>query len=94
MTWPARHPILAALLALVLVAATFWAIQLVRLAASVDDAADYWSQPRGEAGGLLYARSATALLRASAPALPPAATSACSADGSRPRPASPHKSST
>lgn len=42
------------LLALLLIATSVWAVQLARLATSVDDAADYWSQPRGEQGGLLY----------------------------------------
>jgi acyl-CoA thioesterase I len=49
-----RHPVLAALVALVVLLAAVWAVNLVQLARSVDDRAQYWSQPRGEAGGLLY----------------------------------------
>lgn len=51
---PARAPCaLPFLLAGPLVA--LWAGRLVRLARSVSEYADYWSQPWGEVGGLLYA---------------------------------------
>lgn len=53
-TWPVRHPVLAALLAVAVVVASFWAFRLVGLTRSVDDSAAYWSQPRGEPGGLLH----------------------------------------
>ena len=45
---------LAALTATVLVLAVLWAVKLAQVAAGVRDNADYWSQPRGEVGGLLY----------------------------------------
>lgn len=54
MGWPARHPLLSALLAVVAVLGSVWVVGIVRVARSVDTAADYWSQPRGEQGGLLY----------------------------------------
>lgn len=49
-----RHPVLAPMLALLLLLVAVWAVRLARLAASVDRNAAYWSQPQGDAGGLLY----------------------------------------
>lgn len=43
-----RHPVAAALLAAV------WAVKLSQVALGARSSADYWSQPRGETGGLLY----------------------------------------
>ena len=54
MTWLRRHPVFSSALALLLVAASVWGIKLGRLALSAGSNADYWSQPRGETGGLLY----------------------------------------
>jgi lysophospholipase L1-like esterase len=49
-----RHPVLAGLLAVLLAIAAVWAVALVRLQRSAAAAAEYWSEPRGEPGGLLY----------------------------------------
>lgn len=49
-----RHPLLTTGLAGILVLAAVWVHRLVRLARSVSANADYWAQPRGETGGLLY----------------------------------------
>lgn len=49
-----RHPVLAAQLALLLLLAGVWAVKAVQVARSVDARAEYWSQPRGDSGGLLY----------------------------------------
>ena len=49
-----RHPALAAALAVVLVLAAVWAVKLALVARSVGANAAYWSEPRGETGGLLY----------------------------------------
>jgi len=46
--------VLAGLLAVLLALAAVWGVALVRLQRSVAANADYWSQPRGQAGGLLY----------------------------------------
>jgi len=54
MRWPARHPVITGTLALVLVVGSVWVVRLVALARSVDDAAAYWSKPRGQPGGLTY----------------------------------------
>ncbi len=54
MTWAQRHPAIAATLALLLVAATVWAVGIGRLALSASSNADYWSRPHGQSGGLLY----------------------------------------
>lgn len=54
MTRIRRHPVLTAVLALLVVAAAVWAVKLVQVARSVDARAAYWSVPRGEPGGLLY----------------------------------------
>ena len=45
---------LAAPLAVLLVLAAVWAVELVGVTRSVPRYAEYWSQPRGETGGLLY----------------------------------------
>ena len=45
---------IAAALALLLVALAVWAVKLAGVALSVNARAEYWSQPRGEPGGLLY----------------------------------------
>jgi len=52
--WPRRHPVVAGLVAVALTLAPVWGLALLRLARSVETAASYWSEPRGEAGGLLY----------------------------------------
>ena len=49
-----RHPLPTAAVVFLLVIATVWAVNLVQLQRSVTTGADYWSQPRGQAGGLLY----------------------------------------
>ena len=49
-----RHPLIAALLVLLLLLAAVWAAKAVQVARSVDASAEYWSQPRGDSGGLLY----------------------------------------
>ncbi len=54
MSWPRRHPLLASGLALVVLLASVWAVKLGKLALSVGNNAEYWAEPRGEAGGLLY----------------------------------------
>lgn len=45
----------AAVLALAVPLAAFWASRLVRLGSSVDEHATYWARPHGRSGGLLYA---------------------------------------
>ena len=45
---------LTALLAVVLVLAAIWAVKLARVVRSISSNADYWAEPRGETGGLLY----------------------------------------
>jgi acyl-CoA thioesterase I len=54
MTWAQRHPALVVVLALLLVAGSVWGVKIGRLALSAGSNADYWAQPRGETGGLLY----------------------------------------
>ena len=49
-----RHPVLAALLAVLLALTAIWSVALVRLARSTAANAEYWSEPRGEPAGLLY----------------------------------------
>lgn len=66
------HPVLAGLLLVLLVLLTLWAIKLVQIARSVEQAREYWSQPRGEPDGLLYVAlgdSAAQGIGASRPAL-------------------------
>jgi lysophospholipase L1-like esterase len=46
--------LLAALLAVLLALAAVWAVHLARVKRSVAVNAQYWSEPRGEPGGLLY----------------------------------------
>ena len=52
--WPRRHPVVAALVGVALVLSAVWGVALLRLARSVETTAAYWSEPRGETGGLLY----------------------------------------
>ena len=49
-----RHPLLAGVVAVLLVLSAVWAVKLARVGRSVSAYADYWSQPRGQTGGLLY----------------------------------------
>lgn len=49
-----RHPLLTGLFAVILVLTAVWISRLVGVARSVSANADYWVQPRGETGGLLY----------------------------------------
>lgn len=49
-----RHPVTAAMLAAVLVLVAVWAVKLGQVALGGRSNADYWSQPQGETGGLLY----------------------------------------
>jgi len=49
-----RHLLLTSLLALALVLVGVWAVNLARVKRSVAVNAAYWSEPRGEPGGLLY----------------------------------------
>ncbi len=53
-TWAKLHPVLVAVLALLLVVVAMWAVKLAQVARSIDARAEYWSTPRGEPGGLLY----------------------------------------
>ena len=52
--WPGRHRGFAVVVAVVLVVAVVWGVKLVQVARSVQRNADYWSQPQGQLGGLLY----------------------------------------
>lgn len=45
---------LALAVSLLLIAAAFWAVKLIRVGRSVKERAGYWSVPRGDRGGLLY----------------------------------------
>lgn len=45
---------MASLVAVALVLSAVWGLALLRLARSVATSATYWSEPRGETGGLLY----------------------------------------
>ena len=54
MSWPRRHPALSSAVALLAVVVSIWAVKLVALALSVNRNADYWSEPHGQTGGLLY----------------------------------------
>jgi acyl-CoA thioesterase I len=49
-----RHPRLSAAVAVVATLISLWGVKLVQVARGVDQARVYWSQPRGEPGGLLY----------------------------------------
>ena len=49
-----RHPFVAGVLGAGLVLGGIWVAKLVQLARSSSTCAAYWSQPQGEAGGLLY----------------------------------------
>ncbi|MBC7638218.1 MAG: SGNH/GDSL hydrolase family protein [Rhodoferax sp.] len=65
-----RHPVITGVVALVLALSTMWAVKLGQLGRSVGTYAEYWSQPRGETGGLLYVAlgdSAAQSIGASAP---------------------------
>ena len=52
--WLNRHRGIALAVAMLLVVALVWGVKLVRMARSVERNADYWSQPRGQLGGLLF----------------------------------------
>ena len=54
MSWPRRHPALSSAVALLAVVVSVWAVKLTTLALSTGRSADYWSEPRGDTGGLLY----------------------------------------
>lgn len=49
-----RHRLFSAVLALVLAVLGVWGVRLWQLRQQVDRHRDYWSVPRGEAGGILY----------------------------------------
>ena len=49
-----KHPRLTVVVVLVAAVGVVWGFKLVQVARSVERNAAYWSQPRGEAGGLLY----------------------------------------
>ena len=49
-----NHPVLTGLVSMLLVLSAVWVIKIVRVGRSVSSYADYWSEPRGDAGGLLY----------------------------------------
>ena len=53
-SWASRHPRWTVAVLVVVVLLAFWGVNLWQLARSVQDRAQYWSQPRGETGGLLY----------------------------------------
>lgn len=52
--WLRRHPLSAALVALLLLGSGVWTVKLFRLAQSVEVYRSYWADPRGERGGLVY----------------------------------------
>lgn len=52
--WPRRHPLTAGALAVVVLLGTVWGVKLVGLARDVGRHGDFWSQPQGQTGGLLY----------------------------------------
>lgn len=49
-----RHPVRAGKIVLLLSGCAFWAVKLIRVERSVRAYAEYWSEPRGEVGGLRY----------------------------------------
>ncbi len=51
---PRRHPVLTSVVVVIALVAGLWAVRLAQVAGSIGDYRDYWQQPRGEAGGLLY----------------------------------------
>lgn len=54
MSWTRRHLRLTAVALVCLSLLGLWLVELVRVGRSVEEHRRYWSQPRGEAGGLLY----------------------------------------
>lgn len=52
--WVRRHPVLAVLAGLASVALAVWLVRLVQVQQGVERASVYWSQPRGDTGGLVY----------------------------------------
>lgn len=52
--WPRRHPVLAVVAALLAAALVVWLVRLVQVQQGVERASEYWSQPRGDPGGLVY----------------------------------------
>jgi len=53
-TFPRRHKVLSAALALALAALGWWGVSLWQLRRSVERNRSYWSVPRGGTGGILY----------------------------------------
>jgi acyl-CoA thioesterase-1 len=49
-----RHPALVVVLTAVVLIGAVWAVRLVQVLRSVGAYADYWEEPRGQSGGLLY----------------------------------------
>jgi acyl-CoA thioesterase I len=52
--WPRAHPGLAAVAVVALVLLVVWIGKLVQVGRGIEQAREYWSQPRGQSGGLLY----------------------------------------
>jgi acyl-CoA thioesterase I len=53
-SWAGRHPVLVSALAVAVAVGSVWVSKLVAVVRSVESSASYWSEPRGEPGGLLY----------------------------------------
>lgn len=53
-TWPRRHPLIAGAVVVVLLLGAVWVVKFVGLVRDVGRHADYWAEPRGQTGGLLY----------------------------------------
>jgi acyl-CoA thioesterase I len=49
-----RHPVLAATSGVLAVLLVLWAVKLTQVLRSVEQSREFWAQPRGESGGLLY----------------------------------------
>lgn len=52
--WSLRRRVAVVVLAVALIGAAVWGVQVLRVLRSVDAYAAYWSVPRGEAGGVVY----------------------------------------
>jgi len=49
-----RHPVIASVVSVLAVLVALWAVELVQVKTGVERAREYWAQPQGEEGGLLY----------------------------------------
>ncbi len=52
--WSTRHPLAAALIALLIVCLVAWSVKLIGEYRGVGRAREFWSTPQGQPGGLLY----------------------------------------